>query len=208
MYTTCKKKAMKKARDHEKGFTIMETLVSIAIFSIVSVFMSSIIINLATFALDTERTNDFIFELDNAASVIKNQVRAADTVKRCPNGLLIERTYGSSDPVYMLLRADTVSDDEGRLIMATLDGSDCSSSEKANPTILTSDTVVQVQNLRVTIDDDGNKDAEAKNTLLYIVVQACDPHEIEERKVFSCDDDKNPYKYIFGVSTRNVKEQE
>lgn len=192
------KKFIKKAT---RGFTIMETLVCIAIFSVISVLMTNILLEVSKFSLENERRNDILTELDNAANVVKNDLRGSSKIGICKIGPAAQ-VYRLANGSYYKLGIDSTSG-IGKLAWFGTDNT-CDTTN-VDSTAVTSSETIQVRNLRVANSiDTQNNPGSAKNSLVYIVMEVCDLDSVPaSRKVFDCTN--NPYSYVYAISTRVVQ---
>jgi prepilin-type N-terminal cleavage/methylation domain-containing protein len=182
------KKIFKKSHN---GFTLVELLVSIAIFAIISIVMSNIIISISKFSLENERRSDFLSQLDNAANAIQNDLRGAKSAGRCPDGRIFRY---DGNKYYML----NITDDKV-LWTEVFDGILCRIAPSGRSIYLTSNSL-KINSVLYDSQDVGDGDP---NTILYVLVEACDP-DIHEGSAAIFDCSLNPYKYIFAITTRII----
>lgn len=208
-----------KSNNLKKGFTLMETLISIAIFGIILVSMTGIVLNLIKVSILTDRRNDFLNELNNAVGNIKNEMRNAETIGICkagatpgPNGdlYIAKKSNATVDPYLQLSVEINPSSKLGRLVWYTLTTNPATDSNPNKCTVdttkpakyLTSETL-DISNLTF---NSVNDSADIPNFLIYASFWACDVPSVVN-KVFDCTapnpSDKSPYKYMFAISTRN-----
>lgn len=195
MFKRKSKKFIKKVT----GFTIVEMLVCITIFSIISVLMTNILLETSRFSLDSERRNDILTELDNAANVIKNGLRGSSRIGICQSRGTPAYVYRLTNGTYYKLAIDGASG-VNKLVWFSTD-STCTATG-SDPTGVTSGEIMQVKNLRVanSIDIPNNP----KNSLIYIAMEVCDLNNVPaNRRIFDCT--SNPYSYFFAISTRSVQ---
>ena len=191
-----------------KGFSLVETLVSIAIFAVISVLMSNIVIGMSRFSLDNERRNDFLSQLDNSANIIKNDLRGAQNMGICNAGTLNAILYRTSTvDVNNNTKRFGLRVVNNILQWAEMPTTSCTFRTDSTPplpvsTNLSSAQSIKIDSLTITSANDGN--ATNPNTIVYIKVVACDLDSISQRRrIFDCTN--NPYKYIFSITSRNVQ---
>ncbi len=201
----------------KQGFTLVELVLSLGIFGIVTVIMSGIVINLAGIAYFLDRRNDFLVELESAVSVIRNEMRNAQKIGLCPSSnysvgsniltqgvYLVKNVVGTnSTPLAYAIYVD----DQSSLVLALLQGNpeqtqqQCVLNAVVTPQKLTSQNI-KVQNFQVRF----SQDQKSENTVLYMLFEACDDDSIPN-KIFTCrssnDNNAKPYRYVFSMSTRN-----
>jgi prepilin-type N-terminal cleavage/methylation domain-containing protein len=207
----------KKNGERVKGFTLMELLVSIAIFAIISVLMSNIVLKIAAFSLDTERRTDLLAELDGIANNIKNDLRSSDSIGFCslPDGSSAMFFQHPNDPfpansshVYILATEPATATKSAQLIWknVSLVGTSCTYAS-ANPVPLPLSSVETINISKVNISrscDDKLCGPTAKNTILFLQLDSCDPvNPLVKKKIFDCSN--NPYRYEVAISTRVVQ---
>lgn len=194
------------------GFTLIETVVSIAIFGIVMVAMTGIVLNLMKISVATDRRNDFLSELNIAVTNIKNELRNSETVNVCRKTV----TPGSNRLLYYV-KKDSAGQEyarqlgiEGeRLSWRLLEGvpgstNVCDVNEAIAPQFLTTDTIKIDQLTFNTVNDS----ADVANYLIYTSFRACDSERIRN-KIFNCStsataSELNPYYYMFAITSRNI----
>lgn len=187
----------------------MEMIVSISIFSIITVLMTSIVLSISKFALDNERRNDFIAELDNAANIIKNDLRSAQEVTRCSGRILRKISAGGLGVEYYQL---TTEPGIHRLVwlQKTETCSDIASPAIAKKQYLTSGNTMKIDAsnanaILVSQVNDSKTSAQTINSLIYITITACSSDAIPvTSRIFNCEAGENPYKYVFGITSRNA----
>lgn len=202
--------------NRKRAFTLIEMLISITIFGIISVMMTGIVLNMANVSMLLDRRNDFLNELDIGVSALKNEMRNAQKLGICKtiiNTNTPKSMYIVKKPVLKSVGASPVTEyykvsiEEGQLYMILLSADPsqndiCSVSESAKKVFLTSNNI-KLQNLAIVVTSDNSS---PKNSLIYVSFEACDPESIA-RKNFNCEDvdapNYSPYKYLFGISTRN-----
>lgn len=197
----------------KKAFTLMEVLVSITIFGIVSISMSSIVLNMVAVSTTTERKNDFLNEINNLTATIKNEMRNAQTFGIC-------KKSNASDPTkFYIKRLDDIDSGgnsveysirENRLVRIELKsssglntGTGCepvsTNFPSASSRFMTSETI-KIQNLKIWDIEDSS----LKNKITYISFEACDRDDIK-KKIYDCSNQssKPPYIHTFAMTTRN-----
>jgi prepilin-type N-terminal cleavage/methylation domain-containing protein len=202
---------VRKFNVNKKGFTLVELVVSIAIFAVILVLMSNIVISMSKFALDNERRNDFISELDNAANIIKNDLRSAQDldVTTCSGGGIFRTVNNSGVTEYykLVLGNPADSTEKDRLLWLQKD-STCGNLATPNRIFLTSSVTVKLDSnnasaLSIKIANDSETSGQITNSLIYIQLTACSPSSLPVGgQLFNCT--LNPYKYTFAISTRNI----
>jgi prepilin-type N-terminal cleavage/methylation domain-containing protein len=194
-----------KLKQKIKGFSLMEMLVSIAIFGIMSIYMSNIIISMARFSMLNDIRNDLVSELDNAAAKLKNDLRGAEQIDVCKRpgnnkNFITRRVNG----INFILDVDA----QNRLVWFRMGGA-CNPAIGNPEAILTSNTLLRIDNsmplpggggstngLSVSIAEDGR--SSNPNRLISIAIDACDINQ----RVYSCDGNRN-YRYFIAISSRN-----
>lgn len=197
---------MKKTK---KGFTLIEMLVSIAVFGIVSVVMTGIVLNMASVSYTVDRRTDFLNDLEAAVNSIKNDMRNAQSLGLCngavgqPKSIYVTRKPITRDPaVGPVQESLQLSIDSNRLAWKRLTSAPVAGNciTTGSPEYLSNANML-IQNLSVVTSTDTS----AQNTLLFTSFEACDANSVK-RKVFNCDTSKpnvNPYRYMFAITTRN-----
>lgn len=188
------------------GFTLIELVVAIGIFGIILVLMSNIVISVSKFALDNERRNDFISELDGAANIIKNDIRSAQELSVCSDNTLFRKSvdYVGTVEYYKL----TTESDRLLWLQMNINCTTLPVGQTPKKIFLTSSETMKVDSsdpnaINITSAYDSLNSAQATNTLLYVRLTACSSDSIPAGgKIFDCVN--NPYKYVFAISTRNV----
>jgi prepilin-type N-terminal cleavage/methylation domain-containing protein len=189
------------------GFSLVETLVSIAIFAVISVLMSNIVIGMSRFSLDNERRSDFLSQLDNAANIIKNDLRGAQSMGICYSSTASVLYRNSTVDVNNTIKKLGLQVVNNTLQWAEMSPSGCTFRTDVTPplpikTNLSSSDTIKIDSLKLARADDSN--ATNPNTIVYIRIQACDSDLIStKKKIFDCTN--NPYKYIFSITSRNVQ---
>jgi prepilin-type N-terminal cleavage/methylation domain-containing protein len=201
----------------QKGFTLIEVLISLLIFGIIAVVVSSIVINMISVAIYTDRRNDILTEINNSVANIRNEMRNASIINTCPSGnnptnpnqslFIVKKDGVPGEGSVRRLHVNT----NGRLAWIELSQypggapgqTNCVDASGAQPQFLSSQSV-RVQNLqtRVVLQPIGGQSA----YLIYITFLICD---LNENPVFDCRTPNNansftPYRYLFAVSTRNT----
>lgn len=209
------KNRLKNRKKHcvKKGFTLLETLVAIVIFGIISVVMSSIVLNLVSFSVFTDRRIDFLNELSTAVGNIKNELRNAEFIDSCSVGpnpginrsLFISKKVGTYEAGKQFMQL-SVDSDSNRLVWNTLatnpasQGNLCTLSSTPSTEFLVSNSI-DIDTLTINRTSDGDN----KNSLIYVSFNACDDPAVIN-KVFDCTESvkpRDPYRYMFAISTRN-----
>lgn len=200
---------VKKLKKSKKGFTLLEMLVSIAIFGIVSVIMTGIVLNMASVSYTVDRRTDFLNELEATVNNVKNEMRNAQSMGLCngaanqPKSLYVVRKPITRDPaVGPVIESIQLVVTNNRLSWMTLTGTPTAGNCQTTgaPEFL-SNTTMMIQNLSVVTSTDSG----GQNVLLFTSFEACDAPSVK-RKVFSCDTNQanlNPYRYMFAITTRN-----
>lgn len=201
------------SQTNKRGFSLIELVVSLAIFGVMIVLMSSIVLSMARFSLENEYRSDILAQLDNVANTIKNDFRSAQKVDFCNNKIhrtnviTVEDSLGNktSSISYEDLKLDTVSLPSGgtskRLAWFKSDSGCGDTSTVTKP--LTSTSAMDISNLAQSVM--GDSKTSAKYNLIYIRLTVCDPvNPSRSFKVFDCTGSKNPFKYVFGISTKNA----
>lgn len=207
----------KASKKSERGFTLVELVISLGIFGIVTVIMSGTVINLASIAYFLDRRNDFLAEIESAVSVIRNEMRNAQKIGLCPSN---SSSFGSNilrQGVYLVKRTVANNstplayaiylDNQSSLVLSLLQGDpeqtqqQCILNTASTPQKLTSQNM-KVQNFQVRFSQDQKQE----NTVLYMLFEACDADSIPNQ-IFYCSgsnsNDVKPYRYVFSISTRN-----
>lgn len=205
-----------------KGFTLMELLVSMAIFSVVAVLMSNIVLTIAAFSLDNERRTDFLFELDGVGNTIKNDLRSSQTVGSCK--LDASDTVFFKDPIpvsginlfYALekvskvVSGQTVNQLQWTNIQTPAGTPSVCSRTTAipvpSPKLVSSPTVMNISDFKISISYDNA--LSPTNSLLFVMIDSCDPTNPSVKKaIFACPVSGiagNPYRYEIAINTRGV----
>jgi prepilin-type N-terminal cleavage/methylation domain-containing protein len=210
-------KNKKKFQNKSKGFTLVELLVSIAIFGIISVVMTGIVLNMASVSYTVDRRTDFLNNLEAAVTSIKNEMRNAQSMGSCkssvpnqpPSFYIIRKPVTRSAGGNPVSEGEQLKIESDRLVWRTLDPLNLptTSNNLCNldttipiPDYLTNSNML-IQNLNFVT----STDTAGKNTTLYTSFEACDAASVK-RKIFSCDttkDNLKPYRYMFAITTRN-----
>lgn len=149
---------------------------------------------MARFSLQNERRNDLLTEIDNAANVIKNDLRGAKEIGICTSSS-VKSIYKKDDAG----NASKLGVLKGKLVWLRINLSTCSGTEVEKE--LTTTQLVNVKTLQVSYSIDSlNSNDTNLNTLLYINAEIYD--NAPRDKVF--DPEKNPYSYVFAISTRKI----
>jgi prepilin-type N-terminal cleavage/methylation domain-containing protein len=208
----CRKKS-------KKGLSLIELVISLGVFGIVTVVMSGTVVNLASLAHFLDRRNDFLVEVESAVGVIRNDIRNARKVGVCnannnpyvgPNiltqGIYIVRRDGGNNPTPITSAIHI--DNQSRLVLARLQGNpeqtqnQCVLNTSSNPQYLVSQNI-KVQNLDARI----SQDQKGENSVIYILFEACDADDVVN-KIFTCRSPNGspakPFRYIFAISTRTI----
>ncbi len=200
-------KKNKSVRKLSAGFTLAEMLVSIAIFAIMSVLMSNIVLDIAKFSIDSERRTDLLTELDSTANVVKNDMRGAKAIGICTNMEKVYRTSTEYSPnkSFVLTTSQNALQWEEVVLSATTPIT-CTLVSGSTPIVINSPSSggysgsFTIKNFDISMSTDGN--TANLNTLFYFHLQVCDPDDGRKTYVFDCN--RNLYNYVFGVSTRNI----
>lgn len=192
-----KKRKNRIIKDFLKGFTILEALVSIAIFGIISVVLGNILLSVMAVSLSIDRRNEVLYEIMSITSNIQNEIRSADKVNICNNlnvlGLLIVKgsslrfIFSHSNALWQL------SSNSNNNVSCQ----DLARVNRDNGTRLHSSDIV-VLDFAIKASSDGGK-----NALVYISFSVCDAESVKPaHRAFDCD--RNPYKHLFAVATRSI----
>lgn len=200
MLSTLKKKKM-------SGFTLVEMLISIAVFGIVAITMTGIILSIASISYTVDRRNDFLNAIELATNNIKNEMRNAASMGKCSNNSLFvikkPKIVNEGQPVQESYQLTL--NQQNQLVWQKLNSinsnGDCTVSNDDSIEIITSESL-RIQNLNINLV----KDSSNKNTLVFVSFEACDSASVP-RKIFICDrdaDNYSPYRHMFAISTRNL----
>lgn len=188
----------KKKKSAKKGFTLVELLVSIAIFSIMLVLMSNIVISMSRFSLENEWRTDFLTELDNVSNVVKNDLRSATEVVKCPSSNTIRRRDTNNN----YFKLEVINSE---LVWSE---TDLNCSARATPVRLSTNNSLRFADIgseaaiEVAQAEDSRAAGSVTNNLFYIRLQACDPVTGRSKPIFDCQ--RNPYRYMFAISSRKA----
>lgn len=189
-------KSKQVTKKEKKGFTLLELLVAMAIFVMVSVVMSNIIITNVRFALDVQRRTKFVSELDRLANNIKNSMRVSGAL--CTN-LGIPKYIYARDPNGDIKRL--VVNADHRIAWQYVDKNNCTTVLNRDLVPLTS-SFIRVHDMKVSsVSTIVNPGLLPSNTMVFVSVEACDENNI----VFDCTNNPDlyrPYRFKFGVSTK------
>jgi len=188
------------------GFTLIEMLVSIAVFGIVAVIMTGIILNMASVSYTVDRRTDFLNIIETSANNIKNEMRNAANMGLCSG--TEKSIFVTKKPITRIIGQPPVQEsyqlivDQNQLVWKQLTAAPISGNcvVTSNKETITPKSMF-IQNLTITISTDSS----GKNTLVFISFEACDSQSTR-RKIFNCDttaNNVNPYRYMFAISTRN-----
>lgn len=218
MYVLCNKfirmdsklKRKKKLNKNREGFTLVEAVVSIAIFGLITIFMTNFIMSVVKFSVDNEKRADMMIDLDRAATTIKNELRTASEINIYEVGAGTNRciNFKKGDETYNIVRENIGgNDNRDRLVLSNLGngGSGCgiSSTNRRN---LNDNSIVSILDFDIDSEATTFSDGSISNNhIVYVRIMACDSDDYQtEDKIFSCDDTQNPYVYIFGITTKNL----
>lgn len=200
---------VQKKKPNTAGYTLIEVLVSIAVFGIISVVMTGIVISMGSLSLTVDRRTDFLSELEGTATILKNEMRTAAKLGFCdaPTGVpaslyIVAKPNVSGSVKYF--KVGTVQENRTTKLVLTqlrdVVGNTCNENSAPQIQKLTSDRI-QIQNLSF-IKSVKTSTLQNPDTIIYVSFEACDSDNIP-RKTFSCESTQNPYRYAFAVSTRN-----
>ena len=205
-------KRLRSRRTKYKGYTLMELLVSIAIFTIISVLMSNIVLNIAKFSLENERREDFLNEIDTVSNSIKNDLRGAAEVGMCSD---VPSIYFKSNnsvytlkPYFVLEKVSFTLNGVARTKLQwtnmNVDSIAKTCASLSNPITIpiTSGTVIQISDVTVVRMQDNITASSANNNLLFVRINACDAENSDSTVIFDCHE--NPYSYQVAISTRVI----
>jgi prepilin-type N-terminal cleavage/methylation domain-containing protein len=203
----------KRNSDKPEGFTLMEMLVSMAIFAVISVLMSNIVLSIASFSLDNERRTDFLAELDGIANNIKNDLRGTNEIGFCDiSGVKYLYYLNPNDPNgtnlshhYVLTTNAAGTQAIWKNVVYTPATKGCSfSGANSTPIQISAVDTLNIQKVSIARACEDKTCVSAKNTLLYVMLDTCDPvNSTVKKRIFDCA--KNPYRYEMAISTRNIQ---
>lgn len=207
------KKTKLDKRSVPKGFTLMELIVTMAIFAIVSVLMSNIVLSIAAFSIQNEKKTDFLSELDGVANTIKNDLRGASEVGFCnlpdtSKAIYYKTTTNTQEPTprAYILTKDTPSNGKSTRVIwknVVVSSGNCTYNGATAPMIqISTPEIMHITNVSIARSCDDNVCAStSKNTLLFVLIEACDPLPQNKKKsIFDCTE--NPYRYEMAITTR------
>src|SRR5690349_16995617 len=164
-----------KRKQNTKAYTLVEVLISIAVFGIISVVMTGIIINMGSLSLTVDRRTDFLAELEGTSTILKNEMRTAAKLGFCdaalgaPTSLYIV-SKPDAQSIQTAYKLETITDaNTNKLVLTELGGvvgNTCT--PKTNPKIqkLTSDRI-QIQNVTF-IKSVKTNTLQNSETIIYI----------------------------------------
>jgi prepilin-type N-terminal cleavage/methylation domain-containing protein len=195
-----------KKSNKKKGFTLIELIISITIFSLMTVVMTAVVLNMAKVSYTVDRRTDFLNQLDAGTNIIINEMRNAQDMGLC------NTVAGQSKSLFIIRKLNPDSPTAPRffqLIVSTnrlvLQGLSVDPSTNGTctatgiPEVLTP-TIMFIRNLSFSI----SSDTAGENTTIFTSFEACDNPSVKNQ-VFSCDVNlgNNPYRYMFAITTRN-----
>lgn len=183
-----------------KGFTLLEILISVALFGAISVVFSNILLSVLSFSYKSDMKSDILYEINGFTSFIRNKVRVADRVEVC------SQLYNNADSKFLLFNRGAVTgiffNAEGKLKFYSQNTMlQCNGVNLLNlsPTLDLNSSNLTVSNLRISRYTDGGS-----NSIVFISIEVCDPNVGGNARNIVFDCDRNPYKSLFAISTRKI----
>lgn len=179
------------------GFTLIEAVISIALFGIITVFMSNFVLSVGKFTLDNDKRNDILNDIEATSTILRNEIRnAREVTVDDENSDCIELSGGYN----RIIRLAEVSNGTELIIE---EGSTCGSGTAGTVLKKTNNArISKVQNLEFSFNSlVGVND----NSFYYLVVrvQFCDSDAYgitdDAEKIFGCSSNSNPYYSVFSV---------
>lgn len=180
-----------------KGYTLLEVIVSIGIFGIVSITLSNVLLNISYLSNSMDRRNEILHLINSITTIISNEIMASDKITFCPSNnntaFYLERSFGNN-VVYKLIR---FSNNNLLLQESSSVPNNCQIQNPSQTLVLnTNDT--KITNFATRYSTDGND-----NLLIYILFNLCDNDNVPaSRVVFKCN--QNPYKHVFAVNYKKI----
>lgn len=180
-----------------KGFTLLEVILSISVFGIISVTLTNIVLSITYISSNLDRRNDVLHVINTIDAILGNEIRAADKVVFCnqsnQNGFYLVRNLQNT-VIYKLIKSQNDS-----LVLQELNN------EPTNcifvpqlPTLTLNPNDIKIINFSIKYSSDSSN-----NLLIYVSFQVCDGDDIPKQKiVFNCNN--NPYKHVFAVSNKKL----
>jgi prepilin-type N-terminal cleavage/methylation domain-containing protein len=202
----------RKKNRNKKGFTLVEAVISIAIFGMITIFMTNFIMSVVKFSVDNEKRADIMIDLDKVATTIKNELRTAEGIQIVNDGGIKCINYNKGTETYNVVREDDGSNNShrDRIFISNIGNGNTGCHKGSNSRYLNDRSIVSISNFELDFDGSNiSPNSWSNNNILYVIITACDSDDYgipEEsgNKIFACNADLNPYLYIFGITTKNL----
>lgn len=199
-----------------KGFTLVEAVISIALFGIITIFMSNFIITIGKFTFDNDRRSDISADVDAISTFIKNELRNATELSIGRNGECI--MYEKNEKNYAISLTRERTNDRKYIILSSVIPGSNEALVCPDESTSTLSVIRQINNPDTSKILNLNFELFAKSVgntnLLRGTIVACDADAtvngggatneqalMNERRIFSCDLNENPYILSFAVAT-------